>query len=291
MLSVVTLGIAGGEFVAQAADPAHAPVGASDGLEPLADTVADALDAHGAVLAIYPTWHAEPALQQLQTIRSMLEAPRVLVHGTSLPPLAGATLAGLAAAMADRGVPPGVLAGALTGLESRLAVFAWAGSVARLRRPAPTLGQHVRSWKPRSSFWVSVQPEEAVVPLGRQVGPLLDLALDQRVVVAGPRIDEAWLNAAAATIQRTPDHVLDEQPLVAEWWGTGKIVEGVAYPADLDALARELEATRPAACGWCGEDTTAAPCPFCGMARSQDVAQPHEPPQPQDVAQPQEVSR
>jgi hypothetical protein len=277
MLAVITLGIEGGTFVAEAAGepgagPQSAATAAGD-LESLAATVSEALEVSDAVLAVYPAWHAEPALQQLQTIRSMLEAPRVLSFGTSLPPLAAATLAGLAAAMGGRGISPGVLIGGLRRIESELVVFAWAGSVARLRHPAPTLGQHVRSYRPRSSFFVSVQPEAAVVPLGRQVGPLLELAPSHHVVVAGPRIDDRWLHAAAATVRRSADTVLDAQPLVPQWWGTAKVVEGVAFPRDIDALAARVRRAASASCPWCGEDTVAPPCPFCGMAGDEAGAQ------------------
>jgi cell division septal protein FtsQ len=53
----------------------------------------------GHVLAIYPEWQHEPALQKLQLARAALNAPRVMTYGTRLPPLAGAVFVSLASAV------------------------------------------------------------------------------------------------------------------------------------------------------------------------------------------------
>ena len=62
------------------------------------------------------------------------------------------------------------------------------------------------------------------------------------------------------------------------WWGTGKLVESVAYPFDVQALAKELvDAADPWTCRWCRELIARSPCPLCGH-RGRPVRR--RPPQP-----------
>jgi hypothetical protein len=57
---------------------------------------------------------------------------------------------------------------------------------------------------------------------------------------------------------------VDPTPHGASWWGTGKLVEAVVYPADPGALAAELVAgLDPWACRWCSELIARSPCPMC----------------------------
>ena len=47
--------------------------------------------------------------------------------------------------------------------------------------------------------------------------------------------------------------------------GTGKLVESVAYPVDVQRLAIELvQAADPWTCRWCREQIARSPCPMCG---------------------------
>jgi hypothetical protein len=143
-------------------DPAAAGAGR------LVELVAEDLAAHGTVLALHPTWDGGAGLHLVRMVRSALDSSRVVPVATALPPLAVAVLGAQLAAVAPYLPGPGPLVPGVDLLGSRLAVGAWTSSVSRLERPSPSLGQHLRSWWPRSRFVVTVQPGPRVDAIRRR---------------------------------------------------------------------------------------------------------------------------
>ena len=234
----------------------------------LVEAVKSGLDEGGSVIAIVPEWIGAEATARVAMVRSMLDTHRLALYETALPPLAATVLASLASACAPFAPSTGVLASLLPELEAELHVFTWLGSVTGLSTPAPSFGQHVASLTPGSAFAVSSWPEPAVHRLkGDGTGiPVPQIARPSRLAVA-PRAGHAeWiLDTVNPALGNLEVRRLEPTPRGADWWGTGKLVEAVAYPLDVRALVGQLIATLdPWTCRWCRELVARSPCPLCG---------------------------
>jgi hypothetical protein len=234
----------------------------------LVEAVRSGLDEGGSVIAIVPDWIGAEATARIAMVRSMLDTHRLALYETALPPLAATVLASLTSACAPYVPSAGVLASLLPELEAELHVFTWLGSVTGLSSPAPSFGQHVASLSPGSAFAVSSWPEPAVHRLkgdGTAI-PLPELTRPSRLAVA-PRAEQAdWiLNTVNPALGNLEVRRLEPTPRGADWWGTAKLVEAVAYPLDVRALSGHLVATLdPWTCRWCRELVARSPCPLCG---------------------------
>ena len=233
----------------------------------LVEALSSGLQEGGHVIAIAPEW-AQPAAARLQMARSMLDTHRIAVHETGLPPLAATVLASLVSACGPYAPSAGVLASLVPELEAELHVITWLGSVTGLSTPAPTFGQHLASLTPGSAFAVSSFPEPAVHRLGgsRAAVPLPELSRPSRLVVAPRDGDVAWMrDVVHPALGQLEVRQVEPTPGGQKWWGTGKLVEAVAYPVDVQALTAELTAALdPWVCRWCRELIARSPCPLCG---------------------------
>jgi hypothetical protein len=235
--------------------------------ETLVEAVRSGADAGGHVLAIVPQWLKGDGLLRLQMVESALDDERLTIHETPLPPLAAAVLASLASAVAPHLPSRGVLVSLLGELEAELHVFTWLGSVSGLSVPAPTIGQHVASLSPGSSFGVSSYPEPSVHKLGRDGAgvPLPRIERPSRLAVSDHGGDMGWIHTVNAALGGLEVRTVEPTPNGPSWWGTGKLVESVAYPVDVSQLAAELaQAADPWTCRWCRELIARSPCPMCG---------------------------
>ncbi|HSK22816.1 MAG TPA: hypothetical protein VK906_06555 [Egicoccus sp.] len=259
-----------------------APTDGADEYAYLAGLLRPQLEAGDLVLAILDERCAEPLHERLLAVRSALETTRLVVHVTSLPPLAAAALVRTLTELdADGVVPPGVLASGMARLERAVVSAAWLGSVAKLRHPSPSLGMHARSWFKSTGFAavlddaprvVRHKGPDAVIPL-----PELDPSVDHRVFVGTGLAELDPVEATLAQLEGTEIvHVPSRRSSVA-WWGTENLVELAILPRSPDALGRIVigaaegrdETVR---CDWCGEIVAAAICPLCGAATSAPLA-------------------
>jgi hypothetical protein len=235
----------------------------------MVDAVASGLSDGAGVIVLVPEWLPDEVMVRLDMTRTILDTDRVAVHRTPLPPLAATVLASLASACGPHLPSTGLLASLLGELEVELHVITWLNSVTRLTTPSPTMAQHVASLSPGAAFGVSSWPEPSVHRLtgGEPSVPLPTLSRPSRMVVAPTSgADVEWMTE---TVNRAlgglPVRTVDPTPHGAKWWGTGKLVEAVVYPADAGALAAELVAgLEPWACRWCSELIARTPCPMCG---------------------------
>ena len=235
--------------------------------ETLIDAVNSGVEAGGHVLAIVPQWLKGDGLQRLQMVESALDTEDLTIHETPLPPLAAAALASVASAIAPHLPSVGVLVSLLPDLEGELHVFTWLGSVSGLSVPAPSLGQHLASLTPGSAFGVSSYPEPSVHKVGRDGPgvPLPQISRPTRLAVSDHGGDVAWVQAVNAALGNLEVRQVERTPNGPTWWGSGKLVESVAYPVDVAGLAAELLAsTQPWTCRWCREQIARSPCPLCG---------------------------
>lgn len=238
-----------------------------DELPVVMDALQSGIEAGGAVIAIVPDWFDAAALARLRTARALLEADRVAVHVTPLPPLAATALASLASAAARHLPSPGTVASLLGRLEAELHVLTWLGSVSGLSTPAPTLAQHLASLVPGSAFAVSSYPAPAVHRIGDGEIPLAPLRrASAAAVAAAPGGDAGWVRSRLAEgLGEIPVASVAPTPGGKAWWGTGRLAEAVVYPLDVAGLCAQLSASlEPWGCRWCGELIAAVPCPMCG---------------------------
>jgi hypothetical protein len=223
------------------------------------------------VILIAADWIPPDALARLSTIRSLLQTDKVATHVTNLPPLAASVLAAAAAALADGAVSAGVLAGALPAIAEQLTVMAWTSSVSGLAHPGVSLLDHARSALPWSSFAVGLSPQSFVQPLGAN-DPALDLdpATEQisLLLAPGEKAEDAdvqtVLDSVVPALGAAQMRQLSPTMHGADWWGTGRLVEIVGIPADLERLSELTLAREARPCRWCGEPIAVLPCSFCG---------------------------
>ena len=234
----------------------------------LVEAVRSGLQGGGSVVAIVPEWIGSEAIARVAMVRSILDTHRLALYETALPPLAATVLASLTSACAPHAPSTGVLASLIPELEGELHVFTWLGSVTGLSTPAPTFGQHIASLTPGSAFAVSSHPEPAVHRIGGGEGvPVPQLTRPARLAVAPRGSGGAdWirdtLNPALGGLELRR---VEPTPGGQTWWGTGKLVEAVAYPLDARTLTGELVARLdPWTCRWCHELVASSPCPLCG---------------------------
>jgi hypothetical protein len=235
--------------------------------ETLIEAVRSGAEAGGHVLAIVPQWLKGDGLLRLQMVESALDDERLTIHETPLPPLAASVLASLASAVAPHLPSRGVLVSLLPELEAELHVFTWLGSVSGLSVPAPTIGQHMASLSPGSAFGVSSYPEPSVHKLGREGAgiPLPRIERPSRLAVSDHGGNVDWVQTVNAALGGLEVRMVEPTPGGPGWWGTGKLVESVAYPVDVPRLAVELaQAADPWRCRWCRELIARSPCPMCG---------------------------
>lgn len=258
------------------------PAEGRDGYAELTDLLRSRLDAGDLVVALVDARTEEPLHTQLASVRSALETTRLVVHVTSLPPLAAAALVRTVTELDAAGVvPPGVLASGLARLERAVVSAAWLGSVAKLRHPSPSLGMHARSWFKSTGFAavlddaprvVRHKGPDAVIPL-----PDLDPDVDHRVFVGTGRAELGPVEATLAQLEGAEIvHVPARRSSVA-WWGTEHLVELAILPRSPGALGRIVVGAadgrdETVRCDWCGEIVAAATCPLCGAATSAPLA-------------------
>jgi hypothetical protein len=237
------------------------------------------------VVTIAPRWLAGPAVTRLQTVRAALDTTRLALYTSPLPPLAGAVLCALAAALGERVHDAGLLHAALPALERDLLPMARLGSVVRLAHPVPSLGQRALSLWPGTGFGVSWWPRPHLRTLriaddgvALPSGPLWDGPPVGRIAVAAPDrtaldwVEEAVLPAFGdATVVR-----VDQPPFTALYWGSRRVIEVVAYPTDLPALLRRVTGERARRCPWCGATVATTTCPFCELTPVRAFAVPRQ---------------
>lgn len=268
MVAIVTFGFKPEAFVAEQGSPAWFPDRPRrEDLDDIVDAVRLGIEREGHALAIYPSWRAEPVLRRLETARSVIDERRLVLYGTSLPPLAGSVFAALASAVAGSLPSAGALIASLPALERELVVMAWLGSVARLRAPSPSVLQHVASWWPRSAFAAFFWPQPTVRRLrrdDRQV-PAPTTYRPQCLAIAARDGDDEWVeNAVLPAFGSAPVKEVTPTELGPQWWGTGRLIEIVAYPVDVPVTARRIsQGLAHAHCRWCGEPVSSSQCPFC----------------------------
>jgi len=236
--------------------------------EVVVEAVTSGIEAGGHVCAIVPDWLEPSTLVRLEMVRAALDTERLSIHRTPLPPLAAAVLASFASALAPHVPGAGMLVSVLPRVEAELHVFTWLGSVKGLSTPQPSFGQHVGSFAPGAAFGVSSWPQPSVhrIHPGTPSVPLPAIARPSRLVLAGRGGDAGWITGPVnAALGRLTTHEVEPTPGGPKWWGTSKLVESVAYPADVAGLAAELAAaTDPWVCRWCRELVAITPCPVCG---------------------------
>lgn len=256
------------------------PSGGDEALVALNDALREALGLARRAVVVLPDWAGDDAHRHVQTAHALLDTDRVAIARTDLPPLAASIAAALAAATAPHLRGAGVLAQALPAIAKELTVLAWLGRVTSLRRPSPSLGQHARSLMPGQGFLAVLQPEELVRPLKGEDTPE-DLPLPgtagaethELLMAPHPGADVDWVtNLAKPALGDLKLREVDPTAAGATWWGTDRLVEVVAYPTDMEALARRVAPATIQRCGWCREPIAEQPCPLCGHGVSTAAA-------------------
>jgi hypothetical protein len=279
MTRILAVGYASDQFLPAAPSvPAFPEAITRDDLERLSDLVAEDLAEERAVVAIYPTWWAEPSLRRLETIRSVFDSARIVLYGSSLPPLAGGVLCALAAAVAPSISAPGLFLAGLPVLERQVLPVARMTRIGDLAHPAPTVWQHLASWWPGTAFGVSWWPRPSVRRL-RRADPAVPLPppvawsgvpLSRLAVANASEATTPWVRDLVAAPLDVVDVVgCEPPPLGPRFWGSSGVLEAAAYPTDVATLTSWVVGGQsPSRCRWCGERVVSPECPFCRIDRA-----------------------
>ncbi|MCL3859943.1 hypothetical protein [Actinotalea sp. K2] len=163
-----------------------------------------------------------------------------------------ATVAVLALQVASCELDAGLLPLFARELERRTWSGAWLPTVARLEQPAPSLGQHLRSWMPSGAgYLATLSGEPGVVRVGRPVRASEPVLARSALVCAGeaipaPALQDALELAGAHEHIELPGLSLDARGR----FGTARAVELLALPAgDVIPYPRVETLDRCAVCG------------------------------------------
>ncbi|TDB93169.1 hypothetical protein, partial [Actinomadura sp. 7K534] len=234
------------------------------------DHVAYALGQRGAVLVVYPSWKGERARRMVRLARSALLTDRVAGVPLDVPPLALSLIADQLA-FASGYARPGVLASLAGRLCESVYAGAWVNSVARMEHIKTGLGAHVSSYLPGNGFAVSAGPRPAVhrISASRPVPEPATRPADPVLMLFGHENgDVEWLqHRLRPVIGAVSVTAVAAQPMSAEYWGTRKYAEFVAFSGHPQALQSLLAGSPYRSCGWCGEPTALPECPFCFMVQ------------------------
>lgn len=238
----------------------------------LVGRLAELLEGDRSVLLVYPSARSADVLPLVRLARLALPTHRVVAVPTALPPLAAGVLVDLVAELTERLDLDGGRAAALVPeIEGQLLVVGWVRSVTRLRRPEPTLVQHLLSWTSPRGFEVMVQPGSSVRRLRPDSTPADTVRagpVTRAAVLGGAERDRARLVDVLAATGSTSTSTTGPHPYARAWFGTVRAAELVIFPADIDELATALgDRLRVADCSWCGLPGPGGPCAFCGADR------------------------
>lgn len=276
--SVVSVGFRADEFLAGEEAAVSLPLGPERGeLDDLYDALVGPLERP--TIAIVPKRWAERAIRRLETVQLVSERPPMAFYVTDLPPLAGGVLTALAAALGARIRDAGVLLAALPAVERELIWVTWLRRITRLSSPSPSLGQRLRSAAPGRRWVVSSWPEPSIHTVSdrRKTPALPELLAQFQLAVAPNDGDPEWPRAVSSELSGVPTREYEPTPLGASWWGTDQVIETVAFPIDVEALAVHASSgVVAAACRWCGERIASSSCPFCGHALGPIRSEPAE---------------
>ncbi|URN06460.1 hypothetical protein LUW74_26135 [Actinomadura madurae] len=265
--------------------------GPDDGGPPaFIDQMAHAIRQRGAVLVLYPAWKKTGAQRLVRLARSAMLTDRIAGLALDVPPLALSLIADQLA-FASSYARPGVLASLAQRLCENVQAGAWVNSVARMEHIKTGLGAHVSSYLPGAGFAVSTTPHAAVhrISSAKPVVEQMFRPADPVLMLYGDvNGDLDWLqNRLRPTLGAASVTAVAPQPLSAEYWGTKKYTEFVAFSGHPQALQSLLAGSLYAPCGWCGEPTALPECPFCFMVQTAHAAAaPQGPSQPPSQSPP-----
>ncbi|MEU9839074.1 hypothetical protein AB0C69_07605 [Actinomadura sp. NPDC048032] len=238
-----------------------------------------ALRRRGAVLVLYPAWKRSRAQRLVRLARSALLTDRIAGLPLDVPPLALSLVADQLT-FASAHARPGVLATLAHRLCATLHAGAWVNSVARLEHVKTGLGAHVSSYLPGGGFSVTAgaHPEVHRITAAKPVPRLASRPADPvLMLVADANGDAGWLQSRMRPVlAAVTSTAVAPQPMSAEYWGTKKYTEFVAFSGHPHALRSLLAGSSYRACGWCGEPTALPECPFCLMVQPAREAAPTE---------------
>lgn len=154
---------------------------------------------------------------------------------------------------------------------------AWTGSVARLSRPNPRLGQHLRSLLPGSGFLLRQSPSPAVLA-GPRTDDVPPAGMDRVLLVQDGAVPAPVAQRLAGADRVT---AVRQVALPGAWssvYGTHRTGQLALMPAEPQALLGPVTHRCPS----CGLDQLSPTCPFCrtvnaGTAAAVQQARPAQP--------------
>ncbi|GAB3475926.1 hypothetical protein GCM10027440_08110 [Nocardiopsis coralliicola] len=223
--------------------------------------------AGGKIVALYPAWREEAASRCIRFARARGLTDDIAAVGLGLGPLALSFLADQLTYLA-RFLPPGAVAAMARELPHHLLSGACLSSVAGLAALPVTTAQHFGSYLPRRAFLGLCSPAQEVITVEpgelAEVLPPLPGTPVQVVWSAPDGAGDTFTEDLLPVLRAHATRDVPPQPLAAEYWGTPRATEFVAYSAHPQALTYAARSVRTVECRWCNEAVAEPQCPFCG---------------------------
>lgn len=235
-------------------------------VDPTLSSIVAAVDAHRDELVVVVVTGDDAEVDRLtRLVRAAVTTESVVVVPVPGPRSRAVLLAHLLATQTDR-ESAGVLLAALPELSERVRVRADLGSVAGLRSPSPSLGQHAASWLPGRRFTTDLTTVRSGAPA--QGTPRAE-GTAAVVLAAGDDVSRRWADELAAALGG--DTVPLAQP-DAGTWGAKKWVEAAWWDRSMDAVVGDvLDGLSFSTCGWCERVVVRGrTCAFCGSLEHED---------------------
>ncbi|PIE27920.1 MAG: hypothetical protein CSA58_01725, partial [Micrococcales bacterium] len=162
--------------------------------------------------------------------------------------------AAVASVVLESRVSPGPAVSQIVDVIEKCDSGAYLSSVAKLDHPRPSLGQHIQSWLPKSTYLANLTPEPRIRAAHKGVEPK---AGDNSIFLVGAAADSPHLAAVASATGRSNPQAVPPLADVKRTYGA-KGVEFVAIPAMLPPPA-----PMGPRCRSCGQSVRAGRCTFC----------------------------
>ncbi|TQN30936.1 hypothetical protein FHX37_0824 [Haloactinospora alba] len=229
------------------------------------------------VVALYPRWRRERPERAIKFARASLQTDHIAAVPVDVPPLALSLMADQLAYLSPY-LPSGLVAALVEELPNHILAGGWLGNVSNLDNIPISLKQHVGSYVPQSVFLAFSTPVKRVGRV-RKHNPAPNIPFHpmkpvQMLVASSERNDRSTFDQEFLAALPSEVRTVSEQPLSAQYWGSGKFIEFAAFSAHQSALTQPLHAVRPRSCDWCNEPVVTLSCPFCKAANHAPVGQP-----------------
>ncbi|MBV2363228.1 hypothetical protein ACFPZ0_17650 [Streptomonospora nanhaiensis] len=242
-----------------------------EGCLPLLDFAAAEISQGRKIVAVYPSWRAEPAERAIGFVRAALLTDHIAGVPVELAPLPLSLVTDQLAYLAPH-LPAGLVAALARELPRRVLAGAWLRTLGSFADLPTSLGRHLASYAPGTSFLAYCSPWPQVDRFHRGEPEPPPMVPDSPVGIlsapSGHAAADIVADHLAPLLRPSQTASAPAQPLATRYWKSHHLVEFAVFSVHPQALSRAVEAVATTPCTWCGEPVAVRRCPFCAAANT-----------------------